>query len=214
MPWRAACTMHGSMTSTSTSSFRFGRAVLVFALVSSGIAIAASSCGGTVQHTQGFPEKHREVAQGCPTTRPPGITDAGAPSDAGPPLGGNCKVDGDCTKGPNGRCMFVGHLGGPMCTYDACAQDSDCKGGEVCQCDGTGNRCLAANCTTDTSCGTYGCSPTFNTSCGPYSGIQGYYCHTAADSCVNDKDCEAGAGYCAFDPKVGHWACSYGICVG
>jgi hypothetical protein len=199
---------------------RATRSAFILASVSCGIAIAASHCGGTVQHTQAFPTNHREVGASCSPTRPPGITDAGTPADAGPVDAGGfpqsqCAVDADCTKGKNGRCMSGGHLPGNVCTYDACTVDADCPSGSACFCDSTGNRCLASNCTTDATCNGLGCSPTYGTSCGPFSGYQGVYCHTSSDTCVNDKDCTAqGPGYCAFDPKVGSWACAYTMCAG
>lgn len=200
------------MSSTRPSVVAFRRAVLTIGLVCSGVAITASGCGGTIQHTPGFPQQHRAVADACSPTRPPGNLDAGSP-DAGSIGGSNCKVDSDCTAGKNGRCMMS--RVGLQCSYDQCSQDSDCTGGAVCYCDPGGNRCVAANCTTDSACNGLGCSPTFETSCGPFNGVQGYYCHTVNDTCLDDKDCKAtGPGYCAFDPKVGHWACGYGICVG
>jgi hypothetical protein len=215
MRWPTTCTMHASMsTSPFSSSRRFARAIVALATVGTGIVVVASGCGGTVQHTPvplGFPEQHRATADACPATRPPSIVDAGTPSDAGVFPGSDCQVDGDCTKGKNGRCMYT--RVGPTCTYDACAQDSECPSGNVCRCETTGNRCVAGNCATDAQCNNLGCSPTFGTSCGPYSGVQGYYCHTVNDTCLNDSDCkEGGPGYCAYTGN--HWECSYGICAG
>jgi hypothetical protein len=172
----------------------------------------------------GVPTNHRPSPPTCPTARPPGInSDAGVP-DAGLPTG-NCSRDADCTQGTNGRCLPPQHnAAGDYCTYDACATDSDCGSGKLCECgtgDGTygrtGNACLPGNCRVDSDCAGGGgfCSPTYDTSCGAYSGTVGYYCHTASDTCTNDSDCtEGGAGYCAWQPAVGKWACSYGFCAG
>jgi hypothetical protein len=81
------------------------------------------------------------------------------------------------------------------------------------------NVCLPGNCQVDANCdgGAGYCSPTYGTDCGPYSGYQGYYCHTPADECVDDADCVSptmGAGYCAYQPTVGHWVCGYSRCSG
>jgi hypothetical protein len=76
---------------------------------------------------------------------------------------------------------------------------------------------MAGNCQIDADCGDGGyCSPTQG-DCGSYSGIIGYYCHTPADTCVNDSECsdpERGPGYCMYRPELGHWQCGYGQCVG
>ena len=37
-----------------------------------------------------------------------------------------------------------------------------------------------------------------------------YFCHTAADTCVNDTDCDAGK--CQFDSMAGHWHCGCAMC--
>jgi hypothetical protein len=79
-----------------------------------------------------------------------------------------------------------------------------------------GNACLPGNCQTDGDCGSSGyCSPTFG-GCGDYGGVIAYYCHTPADTCIDDSDCVSPerAGYCMYSPEVGRWACGYGQCVG
>lgn len=107
--------------------------------------------------------------------------------------------------------------GGPvedcLCTYDACMHDTDCNKGEVCACHGSpyvggyGNACVQGDCRVDSDCGPAGyCSPAYDTnSCG---GLLGYYCHTAADQCVNDTDCQSQAGYdvCTFIGS--RWQCA------
>jgi len=173
------------------------------------------------------PTNHRPIADACATTRPPGVNqDAG--TDAGFP--GGCDNDSQCTQGTNGRCLPPqGNGAGDYCSYDQCATDNDCGAGKVCQCGATtppygrlGNSCVPGNCRTDSDCGPGGfCSPTEATSCGSRSGVVGYYCHTPDDACNNDSDCtDAGmgvssaGGYCAWQPMVSHWQCSYGICTG
>jgi hypothetical protein len=108
-----------------------------------------------------------------------------------------------------------------LCTYDTCYSDSSCTLGGPCACEGEsgspGNSCVRGNCRTDADCGSNGyCSPTLG-GCGNYGGVVGYYCHTAADTCVNDSECVMPMmppGYCMYSPEVGHWACGYGQCVG
>lgn len=142
----------------------------------------------------------RPVAMACAPTP--------APDAALPPYGGG-NLDG----------------GSP----DLCLVDGDCSDGGTCSCRGAtrgwagssnGNVCIPGNCRTDSDCGPGGaCSPTVDPGCGGFYGVQGYYCHTCADRCTSDGDCASRpdggpAGYCAFDPAVGYWACGYGFCAG
>ncbi|MBX7193422.1 MAG: hypothetical protein K1X94_15310 [Sandaracinaceae bacterium] len=150
------------------------------------------------------PEPSRPVEVVCSPCRPPG------PGGGG--VGGECTTDADCTTGSNGRCLFG--RAGAFCSYDTCFRDSDCAADQACLCDasGGGNACVPAGCRTNNDCGPgLACSPTFG-SCGHYFGFIGFECHTAADECATDADC--GAGYCAFDPALAHWACSMAECVG
>lgn len=133
---------------------------------------------------------------------------------------GECLTDADCTAQDNGRCWD--NRGTWFCTYDTCYSDATCTSGGPCACEGesgsAGNTCLPGNCRIDADCGAEGyCSPTFG-GCGNYSGVIAYYCHTTADTCLDDGDCvdptKGGAGYCMYSPEVGHWACGYGQCVG
>jgi hypothetical protein len=179
--------------------------------------------GGDAAHPGPLPPptNHRPAPVGCSTTRPPGINeDAGAGVDAGGE--GPCTNDSQCTAGTNGRCTPPQHNGFPTCQYDQCFTDSQCGKGGVCECgqpDGQGrdpNTCLNGNCSVDSDCGPGGyCSPSYDTTCGAYDGVVGYYCHTAGDLCTNDEQCTGeGAGYCAYQPTTGHWACDYGFCAG
>src|SRR5262249_38613105 len=134
--------------------------------------------------------------------------------------------DTDCAQpaGPIGKCGTD-----KLCTYDACTTDADCApSAEVCSCKGQsfgyahaslGNVCVQGNCHTDADCGAgLFCSPTVDSGCGSFYGVTGFYCHGCQDTCVDDSDCPATAnspaGYCAYDPSVGHWACGYGFCAG
>lgn len=111
---------------------------------------------------------------------------------------------------------------GPGCGPH-CMSDGDCASGSTCSCDGTafgwshqslGNVCLPSNCRTDADCPSGYCSPSDGFDSGPFYGIAGYYCHTCADTCVNDSDCTSPGGYCAYQSTVGHWACSYSAAAG
>jgi hypothetical protein len=71
--------------------------------------------------------------------------------------------------------------------------------------DGNANVCLTlSNCEVDSDCGSGGyCSPSF-ASC-----QQGYFCHTASDTCTDDGDCRSGE-FCVFNMTAGHWLCGIG----
>ena len=117
-------------------------------------------------------------------------------------------------------------MGPGGCSYDACSTDADCPTGQPCQCraDATDNQATycgpAGNCLTDADCGAGGyCSP--SDGCGTY-GNGTFYCHTAADTCVNDADCSlADAGpsggcdqiaACVYDATTQHWGCQQQAC--
>ncbi|HTQ43573.1 MAG TPA: hypothetical protein VMI75_12505 [Polyangiaceae bacterium] len=129
-----------------------------------------------------------------------------------------CVTDSQCTSGKNGRCVVGG--GGLAhdcsCTYDACTHDADCGEGETCACHGStytgdsGNRCVSGDCRVDSDCGAGGyCSPSSTGGmCGGFS-VAGYYCHTAADTCIDDADCSSGSpAGCFYSTSAGHWACA------
>jgi len=147
-----------------------------------------------------------------------------------------CTADGDCTNGVNGRCSS-GAFGPRQlsCSYDECQVDDDCAGSAPCACRASSasadaNRCITdSNCRTDADCGEAGfCSPsqlgggcvcpsaalcTGDSSCSPGPCVcgdacgHGYFCHTAADTCVDDSDCNQ-SGSCNYDTVTGHWSCS------
>ncbi len=126
-----------------------------------------------------------------------------------------CKKHADCTLGANGRCAAsgVGMAGGYYsCNYDQCETDADCDPGKICYCTASGSaRCFTVgNCQTDADCGggSYSyCSPSMGWDCGGYRPIDGYHCHTALDSCLDDADC-TGSDYCNFDVYLGRWKCT------
>jgi hypothetical protein len=138
-------------------------------------------------------------------------------------VGGQCSQDSQCTSGTNGRC--IENNGGALfcqCTYDTCTQDTDCPTGDLCVCHGSpytfgaGNTCMMGNCRVDSDCGASGyCSPTVGTSgCGS---VGGYYCHTAADQCVNDSDCSgsmSGPELCEWSATNNRWQCTMELLCG
>jgi hypothetical protein len=169
-----------------------------------------------------IPLYHRAAPACCPAERGP------APSGQpyGPDRATTCTSDSQCTAGKNGICLpFEGVIGPGGCSYDACATDSDCPTGRPCQCrtgatDSEATYCgPAGNCLLDSDCGPGGyCSP--STDCGS-EGAGTYYCHTAADTCVNDSDCtvvDAGTASCdqvaacEYDPTAQHWSCRQQSC--
>jgi hypothetical protein len=195
----------------------------IIVVSASALAVLAVKCGGSTTVSPHTPKVHRAAAMMCDNTRPPGITDAGAPMDSGLPdsgIPGQCNQDSDCTQGNNGRCSF--NRIGKVCTYDTCTTDAECANGGVCMCregasSGT-NHCVGGvgGCRVDADCGPNGaCSPSFG-SCGNYGGTEGYYCHTSSDTCVDDSECTEGGtmGYCMFETKMKKWQCSYSFCAG
>ena len=174
------------------------------------VAVRASESGaGRV------PLNHRPSSAQCSTPAPPGDC-------AGPyPDGGGCASDSDCSEaGANGRCINRG--GGPAapcaCTDDKCSDDTDCPGGQTCACHGapytggSGTACVKGNCRIDADCGPEGyCSPSATTAlCG--DSLAGYYCHTAADLCIDDGDCPesatvVGSPGCVYSATDSRWEC-------
>ena len=156
--------------------------------------------------TGGAPLVHRATGATCPADRGPGDFSSGA--------GGDCDADTDCTTGTQGRCLVS--RGGAVlnsCSYDECHVDADCAAGSACDCradasSNAPNRCLGGDCVLDSDCGAGGyCSPSVAFDQVNYP-VVGTYCHTAADTCVNDEDCTPASARCAFDPSTAHWACS------
>ncbi len=128
---------------------------------------------------------------------------------------GGCTSDSACTMGTNGRCNARttggGPVGGCTCAYDSCQHDTDCAKGELCLCHDSayytgGNTCTKGGCRVDADCGAGGyCSPSRAGGCG---GVTGYYCHSAADECVDDSDCSGKIGTeCDYSTSAGHFTC-------
>jgi hypothetical protein len=119
-------------------------------------------------------------------------------------------------------CTTDGGVSAAVDSGTPCNSDQECPNGGVCSCGLTigfagisrGDICIPANCRIDSDCGPGGyCSPTVSDGCGAFYGVQGYYCHTAKDQCLNDSDCSTGA-YCAYSLQGGMWVCAVGQCAG
>jgi hypothetical protein len=139
----------------------------------------------------------------------------------GPDAGVNeCGVDSDCSAGTNGRCFSpngpIAACSPTSCSYDQCSSDADCPAGVPCECrpsggDSEANLCVGGgNCAVDADCGPHGyCSPGSATD---YCSTPIYFCHTFADTCMDDNDCSPSvSGYsrtCNYDAQGGHFACS------
>ncbi len=156
------------------------------------------------------PENHRPQAIDCDMERPRPPVNVNGPAD--------CNSHEDCTAGLNGRCSDFGRH--HSCTYDACFSDSDCGSG-VCGCGVNArtdaNSCMSGNCRVNADCGAGGyCSPSFG-ECGPFLGPVAYYCHTAQDECIDDRDCpdaNGRPGYCAYNELARRWQCENSLCAG
>jgi hypothetical protein len=159
-----------------------------------------------------IPANHRAAGSPCPTERATGTLVCQQPDGGRRCEGFACSWDSDCVAGANGRCVVFGPgPPAPVCSYDECFEDADCPAGVPCECRSSAssvgpNQCATgSDCRVDSDCGPSGyCSPSlFNQWCG-----WTYHCHTPADTCVNDVDCDGGV--CWFDAAVGHWACGAG----
>ena len=172
---------------------------------------------GTTTTEQPIPAQHRATAETCSATRPAGSTGAG-------PDEGECLVDADCVAGMNGRC--IQDLGQPRaCSYDECQKDDDCGASSVCECRNPAkheaNVCVHGNCKTDADCNGGYCSPSAVT-LSPFCSLDvpigsvGYFCHTPADECTDDADCDPGTASlpgCFFDVDEAHFTCFPVLCV-
>jgi hypothetical protein len=136
-----------------------------------------------------------------------------------------CSNDSDCAAGTDGRCtLFPGpSVAEPwphtcVCTVDTCASDTDCPSAQACACrgvlsPGSGNECVTSNCRVDSDCGQGGycslsgyCSALFSQGPNPKDFVNGYYCHTAGDLCIDDSDC-TGQGSCLYSMSDSRWEC-------
>lgn len=193
---------------------------------------AGSNAGGG--GTGREPTHHRPSApQDCPAER--GSNEPSVTGCTDQPLV-DCEHDADCTDGIAGRCLSSRFPCVLHCSYDECSNDADCVDDKPCECRQPGsfapNRCVTpSNCRVDADCGPGGfCSPSLlgelcacisvdyckaigDTSmctpgpcaCGDSCG-HGYFCHTPADTCLDDSDCVSGR--CSFDLAHQNWICT------
>jgi hypothetical protein len=151
------------------------------------------------------PRKHRAAGSSCPSARGVAQPPMCAPG-AGAELPVDCLQDSDCTAGANGRCVraFGPARCGGVCSYDACAGDSDCGGSEPCLCRASStelaaNSCVTgSNCRVDADCGVGGfCSP---------SVVNPYCACVSTKLCDDSSHCYAGKMEvpCACGDACGH----------
>lgn len=172
---------------------------------------AISSGGGGACAGVRIPAHHRPTASSCPVARAPSNTTTCCP-DASYPGQWQCSQDSDCTAGKNGRCLSNPGPAGTHCSYDECFVDSDCPGNVPCNCRTSPdsyapNLCATgSDCRIDSDCGPCGfCSPSPDA---PYpTPYVPYFCHTPADTCIDNSDCTEPSACCSFDQAKGHWAC-------
>jgi hypothetical protein len=170
------------------------------------------ACGSTTPApATEIPPQHRSAAQACSPT-PASAMVAWVYDATGTP----CTSDAQCTSdaGLQGHCLHG------ACSIDECLTDDDCAGGGVCLCSSamgssaivSQNRCVLGNCRVDADCGADGyCVPSAG-----ICGIDGFYCHTPADSCVDPTiDCGAPCTTaCSYFHDKGAFACLAPICGG
>jgi hypothetical protein len=183
-----------------------------------GLGEGGTGLDGCTRPTPGeVPPEHRPTPPSCApnTTRP--LPDGGVPS---------CTTSADCVAQGYGSCTAG------QCVSDACLADGDCQKGYVCACAGgveyrralngaadggacqpyPVNICVPATCRMDSDCGAEGyCSPSYN-GCG---GLEGYYCHGPADTCVDaTRDCQScGSNYCIWSSAAGAFTCAFQTCI-
>jgi hypothetical protein len=117
-----------------------------------------------------------------------------------------CGSDDDCTEHANGHCShyMVKGIRWDSCNYDQCYTDADCGGTAVCECSDFEHRCMRwSNCRVDADCGDRGwCAPSYDYR----MNLQGYYCRTLADRCIDSSSCDGMP--CAFDDRERVWSCA------
>jgi hypothetical protein len=171
----------------------------------------AGFCSGNPRGGAEIPTTHRPTAIACssPTVRGPAV-----------PAGGTqtCGTNADCAN--DAGSLFTTCLQG-HCSFDHCVTDADCGAGGACVCatDYYGgseiyhaNICVTAACHVDADCGPNGyCSASLGY-CGSFLG---FYCHSKADTCVDEtKDCVGCGNACVYSPTIGAFTCGMNICAG
>jgi hypothetical protein len=174
------------------------------------MVLAASACGSESKSGESKAPKRKAIPENagratatvCQAERGPGKIDQGAR--------GECKEDGECTKGKNGRCLTVGaRERDNKCTYDQCITDADCSGSNAgpCECNPYGNTCAVGNCKVNSDCGPEGhCMPSSDMGCSQRE-IE-YHCVTNDDTCTPfGEDC--GKDHqCIYSDELKHFTCA------
>jgi hypothetical protein len=190
------------------------RVLVVAGVLGSGLLL---HCGGDRLGVAG----HRPTAAACAATDLATVP----PEDAGAV---HCDSDSDC-QGDGGN-TFLTYCLRHVCSPDACLSDSDCVAGSACACAsqglelvvtvalspsmgppppaGLGNFCIPSGCQVDADCASRLCSFSGGNSC---TGLPGYQCRTAADTCTTNSDCPSSGGVgggCFYDTTAGNWQCA------
>jgi hypothetical protein len=97
--------------------------------------------------------------------------------------------------------LVASHCGGSDLAVNGAGDGGVADGGAA---DGSGDD--------DSGCGpSEYCSP----SRGYCGGVEGFYCHSSQDTCVDAaKDCSCGGNSCVYAPTVGHFVCGSNVCMG
>jgi hypothetical protein len=175
-----------------------------------GVQADGGICSGDPRGGAEAPTTHRPTAVACSASaRSP------APPDGGTPA---CTTTADCAS--DAGSLFTTCLHG-RCSFDQCLTDADCGTSDVCACasDYYGgnvayhpNVCVPGNCRVDGDCGPGGYCSASHGYCGSF---QGFYCHSKADTCVDEtKDCTGCGNACVYTPTVGAFTCATNICAG
>lgn len=201
---------------------RFGRLVAVLSVALAGCSGGALGTTGPDPYNGGglhacasqssvsaseIPPAHRAVAAACAPTP----ASANEPSFRYDGSGTPCTSDAQCRSdaGVPGHCLHG------ACTIDDCLTDDDCGGGGVCVCSSASlpsdfvenlNYCVSGNCRVDSDCGAAGyCVPSASICVSP----DGFFCHTAADTCVDPAiDCPSDCiSACTYFLDRGAFAC-------
>lgn len=118
----------------------------------------------------------------------------------------------------NAECVAANGIGWTChqgrCSLDQCLTDTDCASGMACGCAAEfhgnafhTNACVSSQCRVDSDCGQGGaCSPSYSGYCGS---LTGYYCHSPADTCAANADCNCDPArpLCRYQATLGHWSC-------
>jgi hypothetical protein len=121
----------------------------------------------------------------------------------------DCAADADCPGGAPCQCRASETDGAPnRCqTASNCTVDADCGPGGFCSPSVVDDFCFCpstALCAPSDKC--YAGTTEVRCACGDSCG-HGYFCHTKADTCLDDEDCGT-SGSCNFDKLAGRWQCA------